>query len=155
MCWFWFIHFKGIIWLAFFSLSFGLVSLTVALWCHMVSWKLVISWVNGLLPGGCLNIKMSSSSYQYRDPHVKYKTVLWPSDLQHGNPHTWERWSLYWAGALVTTFSVVIWANDNLLSLGSWIFRIKLHRNFHRNSNILIQENHLQNVGHFVRVSMC
>ena len=28
---------------------------------------------------GRLNIKMSS--YQYRDPHVKYKKVLWPSYL--------------------------------------------------------------------------
>ena len=32
-----------------------------------------------LVPGGCLNIKMSS--YQYRDPHVKDKTVLRPSYL--------------------------------------------------------------------------
>ena len=51
--------------------------------------------------GGRLNIKMSS--YQYRDPHVKDKTVLWPSYLQHGNPHTWESWSLYWAKALAIT----------------------------------------------------
>ena len=45
--------------------------------------------------GSRLNIKMSS--YQYRDSHVKYKTVSRPSYLQHGNPHTWER---YWDGAL-------------------------------------------------------
>ena len=45
-------------------------------------------------PGGRLNIKMSS--YQYGDPHVKDKTVVRPSYLKHGNPHTWERRSLYW-----------------------------------------------------------
>ena len=50
-------------------------------------------------PGGRLNIKMSS--YQYRDPHVKDKTVLRPSYLYHGNPHIWERRSLYWDGAQV------------------------------------------------------
>ena len=35
----------------------------------------------------------------YRDPHVKDKTVSRPSYLEHGNPHTWERHSLYWDGA--------------------------------------------------------
>ena len=35
--------------------------------------------------GGRLKIKMS---YQYRDPHVKDKTVSRPSYLYHGNPHT-------------------------------------------------------------------
>ena len=49
------------------------------------------------LPGGGLNIKMSS--YQYRDSHVKDKTVSRPSYLLHGNPHTLERRSLYWDGA--------------------------------------------------------
>ena len=39
-------------------------------------------------PGGRLNIK---SSYQYRNPHVKGKTVLRPSYVWHGNPHTWEK----------------------------------------------------------------
>ena len=34
---------------------------------------------NSQRPGGCLNIKMSS--YQYRNPHVKDKTVLRPSYL--------------------------------------------------------------------------
>ena len=47
--------------------------------------------------GGRLNIKMLS--YQYRDPDVKAKTVSRPSYLEHGNPHTWERLSLYWDGA--------------------------------------------------------
>ena len=37
-------------------------------------------------PGGRLNINMSS--YQYRDPHVKDKTVLRLCYLLHGNPHT-------------------------------------------------------------------
>ena len=41
--------------------------------------------------GGHLNIKMS---YQYRDPHVKDKTVL----LLTWESHTWERQSLYWDG---------------------------------------------------------
>ena len=40
---------------------------------------------------GRLSIKMSS--YQYRHPHLKDKTVSRPSYLKHGNPHTWE--SLY------------------------------------------------------------
>ena len=35
--------------------------------------------VEVIAPGGRLNIKMSS--YQYRDPHVKDKTVLRPSYL--------------------------------------------------------------------------
>ena len=43
---------------------------------------------------GRLNI--NTSSYQYRAPHVKDKTVSWPSYLLHRNPHTWERQSLYW-----------------------------------------------------------
>ena len=50
-------------------------------------------------PGGRLNIRMSS--YQYRDPHVKDKTVSLPSYLWHGNPHTWRRRSLYWIRAQV------------------------------------------------------
>ena len=48
---------------------------------------------------GLLNIKVSS--YQHRDPYVKDKTVSWPSYLEHGNPHTWERQSLYWEVAQV------------------------------------------------------
>ena len=39
------------------------------------------------------------SSYQYRDPHVKDKMVSWPSYRSHGNPHTWERRSVYWIRA--------------------------------------------------------
>ena len=31
------------------------------------------------------------SSYQYRDHHVKDKTVSPKSYIQHENPHTWER----------------------------------------------------------------
>ena len=48
---------------------------------------------------GRLNIKMSS--YQYRDSHVKDKTVSRPSYLLHGNPHTLERRSLYWDRAQI------------------------------------------------------
>ena len=40
-----------------------------------------------------LSIKMSSN--QYRDPHVKDKTVSRPSYHKHGNPYTQERRSLY------------------------------------------------------------
>ena len=47
---------------------------------------------------GRLNIKMS---YQYGDPNVKDKTISRQFYLYHGNPHTWERRSLYWDGALV------------------------------------------------------
>ena len=56
-------------------------------------------------PGARLNIKIPS--YQYRDPHVKEKTVSRPSYLQHGNPHTWERRSLYWDGALNVILSLI------------------------------------------------
>ena len=38
------------------------------------------------------------SSYQYRDPNVKDKTVSRQSYLWHGNPHTWERRSLHLDG---------------------------------------------------------
>ena len=48
----------------------------------------------GCDPGPCLNIKTIFP--RYGDSHVEDKTALWPSYLQHGNPHTWERWSLYW-----------------------------------------------------------
>ena len=41
-----------------------------------------------LITGDRLNMKMS---HQYRDPHIKDKTVVWPSYLiYHGNPHTWK-----------------------------------------------------------------
>ena len=59
-------------------------------------------------PGGHFNIKMLS--YQYR---VKDKTVSQPSYLYHGNPHTWERRSLYWDGALV-------FIDEPLLFCGCW-----------------------------------
>ena len=52
-----------------------------------------------MLFGDRLSIKMSS--YHYRDPHVKVKTVSRPSYLSHGNPHTRERMSLYWGVAHV------------------------------------------------------
>ena len=51
--------------------------------------------------GGPNNIKMSP--YQYSDPHVKDKTVLQP--WEHGNPHTWERRSLYWDEAKIFDLS--------------------------------------------------
>ena len=38
--------------------------------------------------GGRLHMKVSS--YQYRDPLVKDKTVSRPYYLNHGNPHTWD-----------------------------------------------------------------
>ena len=56
--------------------------------------------------GGRLNIKMLS--YQYRDPHVKDKTVSRPSYLYHGNPHTWERQSLYWDGVQLLSRDICV-----------------------------------------------
>ena len=51
----------------------------------------------GWVEGRGLNIKMPS--YQYRDSHVKHKTVS-PSVLSlTWESHTWERRSLYWDGA--------------------------------------------------------
>ena len=44
------------------------------------NWNCKASYSN---PGDCLNIKMSS--YQYRDSHVKDKTVSRPSFLKQGN----------------------------------------------------------------------
>ena len=61
--------------------------------------KVTVSMPRGGGGGGHLNMKMSS--YQYRDPHVKDKTVLRLSYLSHGNPHTWERQPVYWDGVLV------------------------------------------------------
>ena len=55
---------------------------------HQNWWGVDQLWKDTDQPGDCLNIKMSS--YQYRDPHVKDKTVLWSSYLEHGNPHTWK-----------------------------------------------------------------
>ena len=46
--------------------------------CH-VSWHHHWYWACKTISGGILNIKMLS--YQYRDPHVKDKTVLKPSYL--------------------------------------------------------------------------
>ena len=54
--------------------------------------------------GGRLNIR--TSSYQYRDPHVKDKTVSRPSYLLHGNPHTQKKRSLYWDGAQKSSPSI-------------------------------------------------
>ena len=48
---------------------------------------------------GHLSIKLTS--YRYRDPHVKEKTVSRPSNLKKGNTHPQERQSLFWDGALV------------------------------------------------------
>ena len=56
----------------------------------------IISLCTIQMPGGLLNINMSS--YQYREFHVKDKAVSRPSNLEHGNPHTWERRYLYWDG---------------------------------------------------------
>ena len=68
--------------------------------------------------GSHLNIKMSP--YQYRDPHVKDKIVSRPSYLNHGNPHTWERRSLYWNGAQFSTENwaylvVEIWRSGTII----------------------------------------
>ena len=38
--------------------------------------------------GPALNAKAEMQSYQYKDPHVKDKTVSQPSYLWHGNPNT-------------------------------------------------------------------
>ena len=72
-------------------------------------------------PGARHNIKMSS--YQYRDPHVKDKTVSRPSYLYYENPYMWERRSLYWDpglcffGKLTTqSLSVAITAKDAFFS---------------------------------------
>ena len=72
--------------------------------------------------GGCLNIKMSS--YQYRNPHVKEKTVLRPSYLKHGNPHTWERRSLY--------IEMGPSSHDSLIWISPYLERRSLHWNWTR-----------------------
>ena len=61
-------------------------------------------WSTSRIQGGRLIINMSS--YHCRDPHVKDKTVSRPSYLQHGNPYTWERRSLYWDGAQVPDLQI-------------------------------------------------
>ena len=63
------------------------------------TWMFSLTW-----SGGHLNIKMPS--YQYRDSHVKDKTVS-PTVLSlTWDPHTWERRSLYWDGAQVS----IVWS---------------------------------------------
>ena len=44
--------------------------------------------MNKTIPGRCLNITILS--YQYRDPHVKYKMFMRPFYLKHGNPQAWK-----------------------------------------------------------------
>ena len=63
--------------------------LEVINWSSIILSPVCISfkiWWRSKLPGDHLSIKMSS--YQYRDHHVKDKTVSRPSYLWHGNPHT-------------------------------------------------------------------
>ena len=54
------------------------------------------------LPGPRFNMKMSS--YQYRKSHCGDKTVVRSSYLHNGISYTGKMPSLYWIGALVTTF---------------------------------------------------
>ena len=69
-------------------------------------------------PGARLNTFIKMPSYQYRDPHVKDKTVSWPSYLYHGNPHTpkgglyietgpWFTWNIL--GPYGKGFNSVVW----------------------------------------------
>ena len=73
-----------------------------------ILWRIIDTVMCHWSSGGRLNIKMSS--YQYRYPHVKDKTASRPSYLKHGNPHTWERRSLYRDRALVTDIWVAYFA---------------------------------------------
>ena len=80
--------------------------------------------MSGIRIWGRLNIKMSS--YQYRDPHVKDKTVSRPSYLSHGDPDTRERRSLYWEGGLDLNRAIL----ECTLSLGTisqWHPRKNIH----------------------------
>ena len=75
------------------KMIFHLISINKNGYPHVLITYLLLRWRCEELrrqPGGRLNIKMS---FQYRDPHVKDKTVSRPSYLKHGNPHTWERQS--------------------------------------------------------------
>ena len=65
-------------------------------WCSGDVHVIVMYWK----AGGRLNIKMSSC--QYRDPHVKDKTVSLTWEF-----HTWERWSLSWDRALSVVESII------------------------------------------------
>ena len=104
-------------------------------------------------------------SYQYKDPHYKYKTVSQPSHLQYGNPYTWERRCLYWDGALVIPFPLpcqCFWPCDLCCQpYGFWLteFMVLLRgKNMSQQSayNIIIQglvaENTAQSIQDIARI---
>ena len=74
-----------------------------ALICHK---KLKLSLEDDKRAGACLSIKMLS--YQYRDPHVKDKTVSWQLLF-------WEDIRLIWA-----SFEHILWATVNPAFQGSF-----------------------------------
>ena len=90
------------------------LSLIVPLYAFQHEMKSDLYFAN---TGGGFNIKMSS--YQYRYPHVKDKTVSRPSYLKQENPHTWARRSSYWDGAQILIYSTrlptwpIAWSDDD------------------------------------------
>ena len=81
------------------GLGYGAVSFSPFLKSTFVSIMSLLRMINchSRIPGGRLNIKMSS--YQHKISHYKDKSVSRQSYLYHGNPYL-ERTSLYGHGAL-------------------------------------------------------
>ena len=76
---------------------------------------LYLCWLSA--PGDRLNIKMSS--YQYRDPHVKDKTVSRPSYLLHWNPIPGKDGLYFEAGPWYPTsmYKHSLWGYCSILSI--------------------------------------
>ena len=87
--------------------------------CPIKDWECYWpSWPQQKSPGGHLNIKMF---YQHRGPHVKDKTSDDSLIFNMGNPHTWERRTLYWDGALfVRQVQLLFPSSDHVCSLMRW-----------------------------------
>ena len=81
--------------------SLRIISCLYKIPSHMIFiWNLVLTVSADFpVPGGHLNIKMSS--YQYQGSHYKDKTISWLSYHYNGNAHTWKDCLLYWDRALI------------------------------------------------------
>ena len=78
-----------------------------------------------VLDWGRLNIKMS---YQYKDPHVKDKTVSRPCYLYDGYPNTWKRRCLYietvfWRLLCIFVSYIRYLTNEDKINFGSKFLR--------------------------------
>ena len=78
---------------------------------------------------------MNMLSYQYMDSDVDDKTVSRPSYSLHGNPHSWERRSLYWDEAQVACH----WRIFTCAAIG-YMFRPRYHQIAFQNTQSLVTD---------------